>query len=250
MNENQISPKFHQNNMLDTTECLEAVGVFKGWKNFSFLIVVLCLLVLQVCFWLVDAGWVEPVLMAGDSTSPAPNQEVQDVNQVANAVTAEPNQPNEQTAEVAQQEPQSAIGRAAVEALFSITFEHLTWLIRFANALLMLTAMLYCLTMLFSMKVSLLGRLGGINHICRAFFLSLLMLVLLLPWQHVFGSIVMGAIYTPSELVKRPSADIFGIILYYLRFSGYWLLILLLLISSQFHSSRWARAILRRLEII
>ncbi len=267
MNENQTGPKFHQNSMLDTTECLEAVGVFKGWKNFSFLIVVLCLLVLQTCFWLVDAGCVEPAppgaspgstdaaggSMAEASKSPAPDQGMQDVNEVANEETAEPNQPSDRPAEATRQKPLSTIGLTAVEAWFNITFERLTWLIRFANAVLILTATLYCLTMLFSLKVSLLGRLGGINHICRAFFLSLLMLVLLLPWQHVFGYIVLGAIYTAPELVKWSSAEtssIFGIVLYYLRFSGYWLLILLLLLFSQFHSGRWARAILHRLEII
>ncbi|MBN2594218.1 MAG: hypothetical protein JXA81_11985, partial [Sedimentisphaerales bacterium] len=55
MNENQAGP----NNLLDTTDCLEAVGVFKGWKNFLFVIVLLCLLFLQASFLLVDLGYVE-----------------------------------------------------------------------------------------------------------------------------------------------------------------------------------------------
>jgi hypothetical protein len=108
--------------------------------------------------------------------------------------------------------------------------------------------------LLFGLKVSMHGRLGGINHISRAFFLSLLMLVLLLPWQEVFGSVVTGAMYTPAELIQWRAADKtkdgFHTVLYYLRFSGYGALILLLLILSQWRSLRWARAILRRLEII
>ena len=129
----------------------------------------------------------------------------------------------------------------------------MSWLIRIVNAVLILTASLYCLSMLFSLKVSMLGRLGGINHISRAFFLSLLMLVLLLPWQKIFGGMVPGAIYTPEELLKCSSAeatDIFDTVIYYLRFSGYWLLVLLLLILAQIRSIRWGKAILRRLEII
>jgi hypothetical protein len=39
-------------------------------------------------------------------------------------------------------------------------------------------------------------------------------------------------------------------VLYYLRFSGYGALIFLLLLLSQYRSLRWAKAILRRLEII
>jgi len=103
------------------------------------------------------------------------------------------------------------------------------------------------------MKISLVGRLGGINHICRAFFLSLLMLLLLLPWQRIFAGVGIGSVYTPCELVKWTSAEtsnIFDIILLYLRFSGFWLLILLLLIFSQLRSGRWTKTILRRLEVI
>jgi hypothetical protein len=107
--------------------------------------------------------------------------------------------------------------------------------------------------MLFSLKVSMLGRLGGINHITRAFFLSLLALVLLLPWQRVFAPAIIGAIFTPEEMIESFSTrtpDLFDGIIYYLRFCGFWLLIVLLMILAQIRSSRWAGAILRRLEII
>ena len=124
---------------------------------------------------------------------------------------------------------------------------------RFVNALVILAATLYCLTTLFALKVSMLGRLGGINHITRAFFLSLLALILLLPWNKIFDGVVMGAMFTPAEMVKwlsnKPS-DMLGLALFYLRFCGYWVLVLLLLILAQIRSSRWAGAILRRLEII
>ena len=54
MNENQAGP----GSLLDTTDCLEAIGVFRGWKNFLFIIVVLCLLLLQICFWVVNTGYI------------------------------------------------------------------------------------------------------------------------------------------------------------------------------------------------
>jgi hypothetical protein len=139
------------------------------------------------------------------------------------------------------------------EFLFGITFEHVVWTIRFVNAILILTAVLYCLTMLFTLKVSMLGRLGGINHITRAFFLSLLMLVFVLPWQGIFDGVVMGAIFTPAEIVKwhaEKTSDMFDMVLYYLRFCCFMVLVFLLLVLAQIRSSRWAKAILRRLEII
>jgi hypothetical protein len=139
------------------------------------------------------------------------------------------------------------------KSLFGVTFTHLAMGIRVVNAILILAAILYCLTVLFAMKVSLVGRLGGINHICRAFFLSLIMLLLLLPWQRIFSGVVIGAVYDPFEIMKWISAGtdtILDIVLFYLRFCGFWLLILLLLICSQLRSGRWTKTILRRLEVI
>jgi len=296
MNESQASP----NSLLDTTDCLEAVGVFKGWKNFLFVIVLLCLLLLQTSFLLVDTGYIkiddqaggsEPAVKSGlpdpDEQNAEPvSEDVQAVIQPLQELAveakkpveaivpeevaapeeaadpeeatepneaAEPNQPDEEITKAAGHKLQRAIAWPPAEFLSGMTFEYLSWVIRIVNAVLILTASLYCLSMLFSLKVSMLGRLGGINHISRAFFLSLLMLVLLLPWQRIFGGIVPGAIFTPEELVKWSSAkggDIFDVVIYYLRFSGYWLLVLLLLILSQIRSIRWGKAILRRLEII
>jgi hypothetical protein len=311
MNENQAS----QNSLLDTTDCLEAVGVFKGWKNFLFVIVLLCLLLLQASFLLVDTGCIkiddqagssEPAVTSGltdldeenaepvsvdvqaiiepmqesaveankpvevvvpkeaakpeQAVEPEKAVEPEEVNEPEEAVepnepneATEPNQPAEEVSEAAEHKLQRAIAWPPMEFLSGITFEYLSWVIRIANAVLILTATLYCLSMLFSLKVSMLGRLGGINHISRAFFLSLLMLILLLPWQRIFGGMVPGAIFTPEELVQWSSAkagDVFNTVIYYLRFSGYWLLVLLLLILSQIRSVRWGKAILRRLEII
>jgi hypothetical protein len=187
--------------------------------------------------------------MPMDTNRPAePNKPVMTTEQ-----PAEPMQPGT-TAETAAPEPAQPVEeQQAGHFLFGITFDHLVWVMRFVNAVVILAATLYCLTILFALKVSMLGRLGGINHITRAFFLSLLALILLLPWHKVFDGVVLGAMFTPDEMVKwlssKPS-DILGLALFYLRFCGYWVLVLLFLILAQIRSSRWAGAILRRLEII
>jgi hypothetical protein len=96
------------------------------------------------------------------------------------------------------------------------------------------------------------GRLGGINHITRAFFVSLLFVVLLLPWQVLLSPVFAGAMFTPGELLVACQAEktTLASISFYLRFVGYWLLVVLLLLISQMRSMRWARATLRRLEVI
>ena len=234
MNENQ--PK--ESSLVDTTDCLECIGVFRGMKNTFFVIAIVCLLLLQVSFWLVNFD----IIKAGDEASVAGAAGSEQIIKAAEKITADPNQ-----LITAIPEPQKS-------SLFEMTFERLALLIRFFNFLLIPAAMLYCLTMLFSLKVSLLGRLGGINHIARAFFLSLAFAVFLMPWQKFFPGVFLGAMYTPAELqsacADADSYNIFTLTLHYLRFTGYWLVVVLLLVFAQLRSARWAKAILRRLEVI
>jgi len=237
-------------NLVDTTDCLEAIGVLRGWKNFLFVIVALCLLLLQISFWLVDA---ECVKAKNETETALPAT----VSAEGGAVITEPDIIEEAAQKAAATEPSEGTEQAPppqpAESFFGIKIKHVNWAIRFCNFVLILAGTLYCLTMLFSIKISLIGRLGGINHICRAFFLSLVMLVLLLPWQNFFDRIVVGAIYTPDELVRWCTAEstgIFDTIFHYLRFTGLWALVVLLLVFSQLRSSRWTEAILRRLEVI
>ena len=72
-------------------------------------------------------------------------------------------------------------------------------------------------------------------------------------WQNLLQSSVVGVIFTLGELgTWLPGKDesLLSTMLYYLRFSGYWAVVMLLLIMSQVRSARWTKAILRRLEII
>jgi hypothetical protein len=233
-----------QKNLIDTTDCLEAVGVFRGWKNFLFIVMVCLLILLQGSFWLVNTGYVkteEPQQIKEPVDKPTGQTE--EIQQAAKQVTAEPGQPATTETKLKK-----------ILTLSSIKIKHLTWLIRVVDWLLILTAVLYCLTLLFALKISLLSRLGGINHISRAFFLAIIFAVLLLPWQKFFGGIIAGAMYTPAEMLDAYAAaearELLGTILYYLRFTGYWIIVLLVLIFAQFRSIRWTKAILRRLEVV
>lgn len=231
MNEGPIS----QSHMIETTDCLEAVGVFRGWKNFFFLMVVVCLVLAQASFWLVDLKLVAiPAELAEVPVVEAPA--VADANAVAAPVEVD-------------------TGLFGLSFLSKLDFGHLARTIDVVDGILIVTAALYCMAMFFSLMVSLIGRLGGINHISRAFFLSLIMLVLIVPWQRLLESSVIGVIYTPSDLVtwftaRSESDSIVQTVLYYLRFTGYWLIVMLLVIMSQTRSARWTKSILRRLEII
>jgi len=258
MNEEKIGPT----NLLDTTDCLEAIGVFRWWKNLLFLIVVLCLLLLQGLFWLVETGCIktggeevkigtsivatQEAKPAGEAVKGAIAGAVDKIAEAAKQVAGGPNQP---VKAAPQEQPSKKIA-----VILGVKFEHVAWLVRLFNFVLVPSAALYCLTMLFCLKVSLVGRLGGINHISRAFFISLVTVVFLLPWYKLPSGAFVGALYGPGELACCGTAEtckeFATMILHYLRFSGLWVLVVLLLIFSQIRSARWAKTILRRLEVV
>jgi hypothetical protein len=236
MNEGPVN----QSHMIETTDCLEAVGVFRGWKNFFFLLVVVCLVLSQACFWLVNLR-----LVAVPAPAVEPMTEAEAVSAVAAEMVADANDTS--TPVLGQK------SKVRLPFIESLTWEHIKRTIELVDGVWIITAGLFCLAMFFSLMVSLIGRLGGINHIARAFFLSLIMFVLIVPWQELIGSSVIGVAYTPAELVKwiaNKGSGFTYTLLFYLRFAAYWILAMLLLILSQSRSARWTKAILRRLEII
>jgi hypothetical protein len=209
-------------------DCLKAAYVFRRWKNLLFIVLLICLLLNQASFWLISTGQVEmtknpntvaPVVLGADSTQTG------------------------QGAAPAEKSPSPWLFG------LDVTFENLTSIIRVTSIVLVLASAFYALIMYFGMGVSFKGRLGGVSHICGAFYMSLIMFVLIMPWQNFFGPVALGATYTPQELVKWCTTDVsgtFGMALFYLRFTGYWALVLLLLLLAQLRSIRWARAVRHR----
>jgi hypothetical protein len=140
------------------------------------------------------------------------------------------------------------------KALFRISGGCATKLVAICNYVILIAAVLYSLSLLVCLKISLVGRLGGISHIARAFFASLFLLVILIPWQRVLPGVLIGALWRPGalwcECWARADSSLFWTILFYLRFCGLWLVAIWLLLMAQSRSSKWARATLRRLGVV
>jgi hypothetical protein len=219
--------------IVDVTDCFEAVNVFRVWRNLFFVAILASLVLLQGAFWVADMGWVRPTGSAGS-----------DQGQAGGGSSGQP-----ETGNPAAQVPPGQ----SEKAFLGITFIHIVRCIQLANGVLLLSALLYWLTQVFTLLISLVGRLGGMNHVARAFFLSLAVLVLVIPWQYLGQSVLLGATFSVQELTRGLAEHPAGIqarTLYYLRFSGYPLAVLVLLIFAHLRSVRWAKTILRRLEII
>ena len=78
------------------------------------------------------------------------------------------------------------------------------WLLHATKVLTPVMAMLLSLTILLGVKLSLLGRLGGVAGLMSAFFWSLILLMLLSPWQEILrGPYACGAMYSLRELLTQ-----------------------------------------------
>ena len=257
------------NDMIGTTDCLEAVSAFKAMKNFLFVVIMVCLLLLQGIFWLDRTGYVEKcpdpcseaksvscnILLPLAAVTEVESEIRQQAEAAVSEVTDAPAEPEQIS------EPVDSLKEEAAETEKPVTVRmllpkprHIATCIKVCNFVLIIAATLYCLILLMIIKISLVGRLGGISHISRAFFFSLFALILLMPWQIIFPSVIVGVIYTPKELlcgsVPNGGVRLIGEIFSYLRFSAMWLIAVLLFVLAQIRSAKWSTVTLRRLGII
>ncbi len=257
-----------QDQLIETTDCLEAVGTLKFNKNLFFFIILFCLLILQGIFWLVPTKYVEmpgePCQIQVEQASLPDNQ----ITLLAAKVEKEKDKgifSNKNEAEKAAQdfiadantepnEPNAPAKSIITINPIKLKFSQLSWAIKPCNFLLIVSSIMYCLSLLFAMKVSLVGRLGGIRHITKAVFTSFWIVVIILPWQLLSKNVFCGVIYTPSELLSAwqsfDHTNIFANALMFLRFTVYWLIAVLLLFWTQLRSMRWSKNTLKRLGIM
>lgn len=116
----------------------------------------------------------------------------------------------------------------------------LHWALPVTKFVALAACLMLMLTVMFAVKLSLMERTGGTAGFLSAFYWSMFLLIVLIPWQQVFGfSVVCGALFNLGELVAgwnkahASEAGFFDKVLYFGRFCGYPVLALLLWISVQ-----------------
>ncbi len=211
---------------------IRILQVICRWKNFLFIVIALCLLLLEISFLLVHYGYI--VLGESDNIK-APNYLIGNEKQPADF--------NEK-----------GLGKERKAREFSgseIKFEHLYLAMDIINTILIFSSVLYSFIMFCALGASLGGGLGGMAHISRACVYSLILFILLLPWQSVFKHTILGAVFTPRELAMwhvTNVTDVFEKVLLYLRFTGYPVFIFILLFLTQLRSFKWSKAVIHRLD--
>jgi len=115
----------------------------------------------------------------------------------------------------------------------------LKWVFPATKFLAFASCVLAVLTVMFAVKLSLLGRLGGIAGFMSAFLWSLILLAAVTPWQQILNSaLACGALYNLKELTTwarqvkaswgAANGDLLDWMLYYARFIAYPVITLLI----------------------
>ena len=141
---------------------------------------------------------------------------------------------------------------AAANDRDAVIAETIKWGLAASKFVALVTASLLCLTVLFSVKLSLLGRIGGPAGFLGAFYWSLLLLMALVPWQDVLHSaIACGATFNLGQLTDMASSarstwdakdpSVVKQAFYYARFVGYPVLAILMTLVVMIRFSRGYR---------
>jgi len=211
---------------------VRTLQVICRWRNFFFIVIVFCLLLLQISFLLVHSRYV----VLGEN---------QDIESPRNLIGTE-KQPDNFSENGLETESKSRRLTGT-----GIKFERLCLVINVTNTILIFSSVLYCFIMFQSLGASLGAGLGGTAHISRACVYSLIILILLLPWQLVFKHTVLGVVYTPREPVIWRVINVTDLsrkTLLYLRFTAYPIFVFMLLLLTQLQSLRWKKAVIDRMN--
>ena len=255
---NRLTNPENYNVSEDKKDALEAFNSFNGARNLLFwLFLLIPLLVAQAGFWTVQSGRLDQVLIVADDEAsavetaeiveqPEATEKPEAVEDKISAADDAADDKDEKTENMTPEEP-------SLKSNMSESLEKLIQgSIKTSNYILTFVAVIYCLVLLIGMKLSLVGQLGGLADTSKAFFLSLIVMVLILPWQHTISSEIHGTLFTYKELTNSylnlvNSDDPKQYALYYGRFVGLWGLTMLLLVAAQWRSHQAVRKIRRRL---
>src|SRR5665213_1084000 len=105
----------------------------------------------------------------------------------------------------------TAASQPAMFANQDLTNE-LYWLINATDFLAIIASMVLTAVTLLIMGIMLVGRLIGVTHVTRAFILSVLLLVLLFPWQSIWNYPSAGTLQTePAAMEDTLTGPRFGL---------------------------------------
>lgn len=126
-----------------------------------------------------------------------------------------------------------------------ISWAKAAMLIKLCNFTTFFSLILYTFSLVLSVKITLVGRLGSVASITGGMFLAMIATVMFMPWQLAFsGSGLYGAMFMPYEFASAAAGfDKLSTVeawMHYARYAGLWICVVLFLIMAQGRSMFWA----------
>jgi len=179
-----------QDNPTTPMQFCDALQCLSRAKSLLALLLVLCLAVQIASFVLVDFVGVTEGAAKMPSATAAPAEPDGQAEADADA--------DAEIAEAAPAEPQAA--NAAADTWFEV----ISVALASTKFVALVSAGLLMLTLMFAVKISLIGGIGATAGFLGAFFWSLFLLAMLVPWQQTIGSaLASGATFNMSQLLSR-----------------------------------------------
>ncbi len=260
-----MQQSYHQGNvpLSDNRDAMEAYRIFRWARNWLFVIILLCLILVQGAFWIVDRGGLDQVVenrlirFSGGSEPCRWGVLGSFAFRVVEPSCRQPDVQGSSTTRCPQQRQTGfAPLQTAPEQPDEILADLVKTILRICNAVLVFSLALYFLVQVFSLNIAVVGRLGGLACSSKAVFLSLIMVVLVLPWGNWYAGGHSGVLFSYADLMKTQLQNAeqqtpwhsSGWVGYYFRFVGMWLIMLALLVLSQVFGGKAWKQILHRLR--
>lgn len=242
-------------------ESRAAFATLKSAKNWFWVLILLCVVVQLAAFVLVRVGGViDSAAALADRPGPSINAEPT----TRRAIRPPPLIIDGRPASAATQASQPATGPATATASTTVRradaltpvaptsshkaqiwYDQLRWILPATKFLAMVCSLLLTVTLLMGLQLAMVGRTGGAGPLASSLVWSLVLAVLLLPWQQMLpGTALTGALFSLDELLGGTQAMRLlprdmpwaGPTWYYARFVGYPVVALLVwsLVGSRF----------------
>jgi hypothetical protein len=245
-------------------DAMAAYLTFMSARSFFFWVLLVGLLVIQSAFWTVNQGFVDTMLpgleknvstvfVSGESSiSRAParlmfatvdEEPSIESKSPPSLDTPDPDRKSEPIPQWNKEQLAHSFNR-----LIKIALPVCYYVMSFS-------AILYCLTLLGGVNLAIVGRFNGLADSSKAFFLSLVLMVLIVPWTRVFDPAIFVTLYSYRQLAEnyltlhQHQPDLSAYVAYYARFVGLWAVSFIVLLTTYFCSRRSAKTALVEIEV-
>lgn len=255
---------------IDRNDNWESFRVFLRMRTVFFMFTLLALLATAAAFWVVDIDLVKGASNAGgvicQTSVLAETYQVRLTSETPEAVPMDSNTPPlaadltpsvEARPESVAADPEKGVCKIKPrdcplpELSEQRCAQWLDLLVRIAlktgNFVAVFGVVMYSLTLLGGLAVAISGRIGLNPDLSRAFFLSLLAVVLIVPWQPLVALYIPGVLFSYEDLIHchQQREGMLSLLCYYTRFVGLWAVSFLVLIAAQWRSFQAAKAMRR-----